>query len=219
MSYSGRLSPGGGGERGSGTAGGKSTSDMVPIFYTDVAALSLRNMVFGIGRLYFLSREDTSWQASSLASLGVQIGPSGQRPLRASPGLKKEFIEFAHALRGRGVSKLGQVLLGLEVARKGGELKRGLGLSALVSPAKKAKTGDAEAASSPHDTPAASSPDVPDATPTKRLKVVHGAPGERGELDTHNANKMERHYAWNSRGRLALTPPERRLAFSGVESG
>ena len=185
----------------------------------DRAALYLRNMAFGIGRLFFLSREDTSWQASSLASLGVQIGPSGQRPLRASPGLKKEFIEFAHALRGRGVSKPSQVLLGLTVARRGGELKRGLSLADFASPTKVPKTGDAEAASSPHEALAASSPDVPDATPTKRLKVVHGAPGERGELDTHNANKMERHYAWNSRGRLALTPRKRRLAFSRVESG
>ena len=190
---------------------------MVPIFYTDVAALYLRNMVFGIGRLYFLSREDTSWQASSLAGLGIQMGV--QKPLALSPGVKKELVEATHALRGRGVSKPGQVLLGLEVARKGGELKRGLGLSALVSPAKKAKTGDAEAASSPHDTPAALSPEAASSPPKKRRKVLHGAPGERGELDTHNANKMERHYAWNSRGRLALTPPERRLAFSGVESG
>ncbi len=127
--------------------------------------------------------------------MGIQMGV--EKPLALSPGLKKELVEATHALRGRGVTMPGQVLVGLEVARKGGKLKRGLGLADFVSPTKKARTGDAEAASSLHEPPAASSPAVPGATPEKRRKVAHGAPGERGELDSHNASKLERHYAWN----------------------
>ena len=87
--------------------------------FRDRAALYLRSMAFGIGRLYFLSRTRGAWLASSLASLGASIGPKGKRRF-IMPGLSKELVETTHGLRGRGVTKVGQVVLGYEVARKGG---------------------------------------------------------------------------------------------------
>ena len=108
--------------------------------FRDRAALYLRSVCFGIGRLYFLSKKDESWTASSLAELGVRLGPQGKR-CRAMPGLMKELVETCHGLRGQGVNKVSSVALGYEVVRKKGRVKRGLSLEELSQPKKRAKTG------------------------------------------------------------------------------
>jgi len=87
--------------------------------FRDRAALYLRSVCLGIGRLYFLSRKDEGWMASSLAMLGNPLGPQGKRR-RLLPGLKKELVETTHGLRGCGVSTVSNIALGYEVVRKGG---------------------------------------------------------------------------------------------------
>ena len=104
--------------------------------FRERAALYLRSVCFGIGRLYFLSKKDESWTASSLAMLGGRLGPQGKR-CRPMPGLMKELVETTHGLRGRGVSKVSNIALGYEVVRKRGHVKRGLSLADLSQP----KTG------------------------------------------------------------------------------
>ena len=87
--------------------------------FRDRAALYMRNVCLGIGRLYFLSKKDSRWEALSLAMLGTPLGATGKRR-RLIPGLKKELVETTHALRGRGVQKVSNIALGYEVVRKGG---------------------------------------------------------------------------------------------------
>ena len=87
--------------------------------FRDRAALYMRNVCLGIGRLYFLSKKDSRWEALSLAMLGTPLGATGKRR-RLIPGLKKELVETTHSLRGSGVTKVSQVAMGYEVARKGG---------------------------------------------------------------------------------------------------
>mgnify|MGYP004285299373 CR=1 FL=1 len=87
--------------------------------FRDRAALYMRSVCLGIGRLYFLSQKDEGWMVSSLAMLGVQLGPQGKRR-RLMPGLKKELVETTQSLRGRGVCKVSNIALGYEVVRKGG---------------------------------------------------------------------------------------------------
>ena len=115
--------------------------------FRDRAALYLRSMAFGIGRLYFLSQTRGAWLASSLASLGASLGPKGKRR-SIMPGLSKELVETTHGLRSRGVTKVGQVVLGYEVARKGGHVKRGMSLADLASPSKVPNTDCVGTASS-----------------------------------------------------------------------
>ena len=57
--------------------------------YRARAAQYLRNVAFSIGRVFFLNRQDASWQAFSLLHMGVSLGPAGQRPQAVSPFLKK----------------------------------------------------------------------------------------------------------------------------------
>ena len=101
----------------------------------DRAALHLRNVCFGIGRLYFLSKTEESWTASSLAMLGNTLGKTGQRR-RPMPGLMKELVEATQSLRGCGVSTVSNVALGYDVVRKKGRVKRGLSLAELSQPKK-----------------------------------------------------------------------------------
>ena len=107
--------------------------------FRDRAALYLRSVCFGIGRLYFLSKKDESWTASSLAELGARLGPGGKR-CRSTPGLMKELVETCHGLRGHGVNKVSNVALGYAVVRKKGHVKRGLSLEDLSQPKKMART-------------------------------------------------------------------------------
>ena len=79
----------------------------------------MRSVCLGIGRLYFLTRNNEEWAASSLAMLGNPLGAQGKRR-RVMPGVKKELVETAHALRGCGMAKVSNVALGYEVAQKGG---------------------------------------------------------------------------------------------------
>ena len=86
--------------------------------FRDRAALYLRSVCLGIGRLYFLSQKDEGWMDLSLAMMGSPLGPQGKRR-HLMPGLKKELVETTHGLRGCGVSKVSNVALGYEVVRKG----------------------------------------------------------------------------------------------------
>ena len=99
--------------------------------FRDRAALYLRSVCFGIGRLYLLSKKDESWTASSLAMLGGRLGPQGKR-CRPMPGLMKELVETTQSVRGCGVSKVSNIALGYDMVRKG----RGLSLADLSSPNK-----------------------------------------------------------------------------------
>ena len=99
------------------------------------AALYIRSVCFGIGRLYCLSKTEESWTASSLAMLGNALGPTRRRR-RPMPGLMKELAETTHSLRGCGVSKVSNAALGYEVVRKKGRVKRGLSLAELSQPKK-----------------------------------------------------------------------------------
>ena len=87
--------------------------------FRDSVALYLRSACLGIGRLYFLSKKDESWTASSLAMLGSPLGPQGKRR-RLTPGLRKELVETTQSLRGRGVSRVSNIALGSEMVRRGG---------------------------------------------------------------------------------------------------
>ena len=87
--------------------------------FRDRAALYMRSVCLGIGRLHFLSQREGSWAASSLAMLGSPLGPQGKRR-RLTPGLKKELVETTQSLRGRGVSKVSSIALGYEMVQHGG---------------------------------------------------------------------------------------------------
>ena len=87
--------------------------------FRERAALYLRSVCLGIGRLYFLTRNDKEWAASSLAMLGNPLGAQRKRR-RVMPGVKKELVETTHSLRGCGMAKVSNVALGYEVAQKGG---------------------------------------------------------------------------------------------------
>ena len=87
--------------------------------FRDRAALYMRNVCLGIGRLYFLSQKEGRLAASSLAMLGNPLGPQGKRR-RLMPGLKKELVETTHGLRGCGVTKVSNIALGYEVVQKRG---------------------------------------------------------------------------------------------------
>ena len=87
--------------------------------FLERAKLYMRSVCLGIGRLYFLSQREGSWAASSLAMLGSPLGPQGKRR-RLTPGLKKELVETTHGLRVCGETKVSNIALGYEVARKGG---------------------------------------------------------------------------------------------------
>ena len=60
--------------------------------FRDRAALYLRSMAFGIGRLYFLSQTRGAWLASSLATLGAPLGLKGKRRCMM-PGVSKELVK------------------------------------------------------------------------------------------------------------------------------
>ena len=79
----------------------------------------MRSVCLGIGRLYFLSKKDNSWAASTLAMLGNPLGPKGKRR-RFVPGLKKELVDTTQGLRGSGLSKVSNVALGYQTVQKGG---------------------------------------------------------------------------------------------------
>ena len=104
------------------------------------AALYIRSVCFGIGRLYFLSKAEESWTASSLAMLGSALGPTRRRR-RPMLGLMKELVETTQGLRGCGVSKVSNAALGYEVVRQKGHVKRGLSLADLSQPKKKGQHG------------------------------------------------------------------------------
>ena len=87
--------------------------------FRDRAALYMRSVCLGIGRLYSLSKKEESWAASALAMLGNPLGPKGERR-RFVPGLKKELVETTKGLRGSGVSKVSNVALGYHTVQKGG---------------------------------------------------------------------------------------------------
>ena len=151
------------------------------------AAQYLRNVAFSIGRVFFLSRQDASWQALSLLHMGVSLGPSGQRPQAVSPFLKKEIVELTHAVKGTGVTKPSQLMVGAQVNRSGGQMKRGRALEDLLPPGKKPRRGSGDA---PED-------DDNGFEPSPRPPKTCKTSWSKTDLDPGNASKLERHYAWN----------------------
>ena len=80
-----------------------------------------------LSRLAHVSRGHWVWNEESLANVGALVGPKG-KCRRISSGVMKEVVELTSDLKGRGVTKLGQLLLGIAVAKKGGARKRDRGL-------------------------------------------------------------------------------------------
>ena len=70
-----------------------------------------------------MSRDHWVWNEESLANVGALVGPKG-KCRRISSGVMKEVVELTSDLKGRGVTKLGQLLLGIAVAKEGGARKR-----------------------------------------------------------------------------------------------
>ena len=163
--------------------------------FRDRAALYMRNVCLGIGRLYFLSQKDGGWTASSLAMLGnPSFGRQGER-CRLMPGLKKELVETAQSLRGRGVSKVSQVALGYEMVQKGGHVKRGLSLADLTPPNKIARTGGFGMALSLEGNDEVSNPreDAEALSPEGETEE----PDKRHLFRSRQSYRCEHHYAWN----------------------
>ena len=74
-----------------------------------------------------MSRGHWAWNEGSLANVGASVGPKG-KCRRISSGVMKEAVELTSDLKGRGVTKPGQLLLGIAVAKEGGARKRDRGL-------------------------------------------------------------------------------------------
>ena len=73
--------------------------------------------------------------------LGDPLGPKGKRR-RFVLALQKELVETTQGLRGRGVAKVSNVVLGYETVQQGGgHVKRGLSIADLTPPNKIARTG------------------------------------------------------------------------------
>ena len=190
--------------------------------FRDRAALYLRSVCLGIGRLYFLTRNNEAWAASSLAMLGNPLGPQGKRrPLM--PGLKKELVETAHTLRGRGVSKVSNVALGYEVVRKGGRRKRGLSLEDLSPPKKIPRTGGFGMALSLEGNDEVSNPreDAEASSLSENRKSQE--PDKRHLFRSVQSYRCEHHYAWNYHlsTRLAFNQEVRRgtMSLDGTDVG
>ena len=86
--------------------------------FRDRAALYMRSVCRGIGRLYCLSQQEASWTASSLAMLVNPLVPQGKRR-RFVPGLT-ELVETTQGLRGRGVAEVSNVVVDYETVQQGG---------------------------------------------------------------------------------------------------
>ena len=99
--------------------GGYVMSGRTTTAFRDRAALDMRSVCLGIGRLYFLSQKDAGWTASSLAMLGNPLGPQGERR-RFVPGLTEGLVETTQGLRGRGVAEVSNVVLDYETVQQGG---------------------------------------------------------------------------------------------------
>ena len=188
--------------------------------FRDRAALYMRNVCLGIGRLYFLSEKDSRWAALSLAMLGTPLGATGKRR-RLIPGLKKELVETTHGLRGCGVTKVSNIALGYEVVRKGGRLKRGLSLEDLSPPKKIARTGGFGMALSleGNDEVANSSDDAE----ALSLEGQTQEPDKRHLYPSTKGYICEHHYAWNYHlsTRLAFSHEVRRgtMSLDGTDVG
>ena len=59
--------------------GGYVLANRTPTAFRDRAALYMRIVCLGIGRLYWLSQKEAIWTASSLAMLGTPPWPHGRR--------------------------------------------------------------------------------------------------------------------------------------------
>ena len=164
--------------------------------FRDRAALYLRSVCFGIGRLYFLSKKDESWTASSLAELGGRLGPQGKR-CRPMPGLMKELVETCHGLRGQGVNKVSNIALGYEVVRKKGRVKRGLSLEDLSQPKKRARAGGFGRALSREDNGGGSNSSEDAEALSLEENTKSPKPDERVSFKSTQGYKCELHYAWN----------------------
>ena len=158
------------------------------------AALYFRTVCFGISRLDFLSQNEESWTASSLAMLGNTLGPQGKRR-RPMPGLMKELVETTHGLRGCGVGKVSNVALGYEVVRKKGRVKRGLSLEDLSQPKKRARTGGFGRALSREDNGGGSNSSEDAEALSFEENTTSPRPDERVSFPARQAFKCELHYA------------------------
>ena len=129
-------------------------------------------------------------------------------------GLSKELVETTHGLRGRGVTKVGQVVLGYEAARKGGHVKRGMSLADLASPSKVPKTDCVGTASSLREDVEVSS---------LREDVEASRPGPRHGVRPKYSTSAEAHYVWNCHvsTRLAFSHEVRRgtMTLDGTDVG
>ena len=190
--------------------------------HREKAALYLRSVCLGIGRPNLLTRNNEEWAASSLARLGNPLGAQRKRR-RVMPGVKKELVETTHSLRGSGVTKVSQVAMGYEVARKGGHVKRGLTLADLSLPNKVASTGGVGMALSLEEN---------DGSSNARADVEALSPEENGTSQgrdkrhlyiSGDSNKCETHYAWNYHlsTRLAFNQEVRRgtMSLDGTDVG
>ena len=83
----------------------------------------LKSAALGMNRLWAVTQRHPSWAASSLCKLGAQVGPAG-KIRRVSSNVKKEVIELAADIKGQGLTKPRQMLLGFSAVSNGGAMKR-----------------------------------------------------------------------------------------------
>ena len=93
----------------------------------DASRCYVTNIAVALSRLAHVSRDHRVWNEESLANVGALVGPKG-KCRRISSGVMKEVVELTSDLNGRGVTKPGQLLLGIAVAMEGGARKRDRGL-------------------------------------------------------------------------------------------
>ena len=83
----------------------------------------LKSAALGMNRLWAVTQHHPSWAASSLCKLGAQAGPAG-KIRRMLSSAKKEVIELAADIKGQGLTKPRQMLLGFSAVSNGGAMKR-----------------------------------------------------------------------------------------------
>ena len=149
----------------------------------DAIRCYLSNIAVALSRLAHVSRGHRVWNEESLANVGALVGPKG-KCRRISSGVMKEVVELTSDLEGRGVTKPGQLLLGIAVAKEGGARKRDRGLDGFcpvaTEPGFEPKGGGAEEECEGFE------------PPTKHARKVLG-----GSIPARHGTRCEAHYVYN----------------------